>query len=188
MKLLSRALPLVLLSSVVLAGGEARAEVAVLNLNITTDEVVAAQNGWCSALLAISQTYAKHGFAAAKDKAEAVIDQAYGYVYGPVAFKPTLASGRATFRPTREGALSYFVGGNPRFPADKGFALKPWVSCTVDNEVMQLGGPNATTMGHVSFTDRSGKVTTVDKTWRFLRASDGSVRIMLHHSSLPYSD
>jgi hypothetical protein len=41
-------------------------------------------------------------------------------------------------------------------------------------------------MGNVSFTDASGATTTVDKTWSFVKEPDGSIRIVLHHSSLPY--
>ena len=35
--------------------------------------------------------------------------------------------------------------------------------------------------------DKAGKVTTVDKTWGFKKGDDGKVRIVLHHSSLPFS-
>jgi hypothetical protein len=168
--------------------GYAAPTVQVLNNNLTQAEVVAAQKGWCSALLKISAAYANGGFSKAKATAEAVIDQAYAYQYGPVAFKPTLASGSQTFRPTRAGALAYFVGGNPAFPSDKGFALKPWRSCEVINQVIQLNGSYATTMGNVRFVDASGKTTTVDKTWSFMKEPDGSTRIVLHHSSLPFGN
>ena len=53
-------------------------------------------------------------------------------------------------------------------------------------QVIQLYGNVAITMGNVDLTDSSGKVTTVDKTWAFLREPDGQPRIVLHHSSLPY--
>jgi hypothetical protein len=159
-----------------------------MDLNITQSEVIAAQNGWCRALLDISSTYANSGIGAATKKAEAVIDKAYAYQYGPVAFKPTLASGKQTFRTTREGALAYFVGNNPSYPSDKGFALKPWRKCQVVNVVIQLSGAQAITMGNVDFTDVTGKVTTVDKTWSFIKEPDASVRIVLHHSSLPFSN
>jgi len=43
---------------------------------------------------------------------------------GAVLFKPTLPVNPQTFRATRAGALAYFVGGDPSFPKDKGFALK----------------------------------------------------------------
>ena len=95
-----------------------------MNLNITQAEVIAAQNGWCDALLSISSAYTNSGIAAATKKAETVIDKAYAYQYGPVAFNPTLTSGKQTIRATREGALAYYVGNNPSFPNDKGFALK----------------------------------------------------------------
>lgn len=179
-----RPLPVLLLGLGLQA--QAAPTVQVLDDNITRQEVVAAQKGWCQALLKISAAYASSGYAKAKTTAEAVIDQAYAYQYGPVAFKPTLASGPQTFRPTRAGALAYFVGGDPAFPDDKGFALKPWRRCEVTNQVIQLSGSQAITMGNVTFTDPSGKTTTVDKTWSFVKEPDGSIRIVLHHSSLPF--
>jgi hypothetical protein len=160
--------------------------VQILDDNITLAQVLKAQEGWCKALLQIGADYSKGGIAKAKATATQVIDQAYGYQYGPVAFKPTLASGEQTFRTTREGALAYFVGHNPNFPQDKGFALKPWRSCKIVNQVIQLNGSSATTMGNVIFTDASGSATSVDKTWNFVKETDGSVRIVLHHSSLNY--
>jgi hypothetical protein len=160
--------------------------VQIQDRNISLTQVLQAQEGWCKALLQISADYSKGGIAKAKATAAQVIDQAYGYQYGPVAFKPTLASGEQTFRTTREGALAYFVGNNPNFPQDKGFAIKPWRSCRIVNQVIQLDGSSATTMGNVIFTDATGSVTSVDKTWTFVRETDGSVRIVLHHSSLNY--
>ena len=160
-------------------------DVQILDNNISLAQVLKAQEGWCTALLQISADYAKGGITKAKATATKVVDQAYGYQYGPVAFKPTLASGAQTFRTDREGALAYFVGNNPKFPQDKGFAIKPWRSCRIVNQVIQLNGASATTMGNVIFTDATGKVTSVDKTWTFVK-DDGSVRIVLHHSSLNY--
>ena len=40
----------------------------------------------------------------------------YGYQFGPVLFKPTLTAAPQTFRTTRDGALAYFVGGDPNYP------------------------------------------------------------------------
>ncbi len=161
-------------------------KVKIFDSNITVDQVLKAQAGWCNALLKISSTYASGGINAAKPLAAQVINSAYAYQYGPVAFKPTLTSGAQTFRATKEGALAYFVGNDPNYPSDKGFALKDWRSCTAVNNVIQIAGPSATTMGNVLFTDSKGVVTTVDKTWNFVRENDGSIKIMLHHSSLPF--
>lgn len=153
---------------------------------ITVEEVIAAQNAWGNALVAIAMEYDRNGQPAARLLAEQVIDSAYGYNLGPVAFKPTLANGPTTFRPTRAGALSYFVGGDPEFPGDSGFALKGWRSFQIDNSVIVLNGASAISMGNVSVTDSNGAVTTVDKTWGYVRDREGNLRIVLHHSSLPY--
>lgn len=158
-----------------------------MNSAITEQEVVNAQKGWCSGLLAISKAYATGGFAEARATASRILDQAYGYQYGAVAFKPTLTQPPQTFRATKDGALAYFVGGNPVYPNDKGFAIKPWQACSIRNQVIQLHGALAITMGNVDLTDARGKVTTVDKTWAFMREPDGTVRIVLHHSSLPFA-
>ena len=158
-----------------------------MDTNISEAQVLKAQQGWCAGLLSISQAYASGGFAKAKATAEQVLDQAYAYPYGPVAFKPTLTVNPQTFRATKAGALAYFVGGDPAYPNDTGFAIKPWKNCVVRNQMIQLHGMFANTMGNVDLTNDKGAVTTVDKTWTFLREPDGTVRIVLHHSSLPYS-
>lgn len=157
-----------------------------MDTNITEAQVLKAQQGWCDGLLSIASAYRSGGQAQARARALAVLDSAYAYQYGAVAFKPTLTSGDQTFRGTKEGALAYFVGGDARYPNDKGFALKPWQRCAIRNQVIQLHGMFATTMGNVDLTDSSGAVTTVDKTWTFIREPDGSIRIVLHHSSLPH--
>lgn len=42
-------------------------------------------------------------------------------------------------------------------------------------------------MGHVILTNAQGKVTTDDKTWGFRKDDEGNLRIVLLHSSLPYT-
>lgn len=153
---------------------------------ITVAEVEAAQRAWGEALVAIATEYERNGQAAATRLAGQVLDTAYGYGLGPVAFKPTLASGDTTFRPTREGALAYFVGGNARFAADTGFALKGWRSYEIDNAVVVINGSTAISTGNVMLTNDDGEVTTVNKTWGWVRDANGALRIVLHHSSLPY--
>lgn len=152
--------------------------------SITKAEVVNAQNAWCNALVDISKVNDTEGKAAATALAKKVIDSAYGYQMGGVLFKPTLAKAPQTFRTTSEGALSYFVGGNPAFPNDKGFALMGWKKCTVSNSAIFITADSATSMGNVSFLNKDGKTTTVDKTWTFIKDPSGNLRIVVHHSSL----
>lgn len=154
---------------------------------ITMAEVEAAQQAWGNALVAISTEYDSKGFAAAKKLAETVLDTAYGYNMGPVLFKPTLTVAPQTFRTTRDGALAYFVGGNPEYKNDTGFALNGWRSYKIQNAGIIITGNSAISMGNVTLTNSKGNVTTVDKTWGYVRDGEGKLRIVLHHSSLPYT-
>lgn len=153
---------------------------------ITVAEVEAAQRAWGNALVAISTEYDSKGFDAAKKLAGAVLDGAYGYGMGPVLFKPTLTLAPQTFRTTRDGALAYFVGGDKTYPNDTGFALKSWRQYKIDNAGIVITGNSAISMGNVTLTDAKGNVTTVDKTWGYVRDGAGNLRIVLHHSSLPF--
>ena len=165
----------------------AQATTRVYNANITEAEVLAAQKAWGNALIQISDDYTKSGFEKARATAATIIDAAYGYNMGPVLFKPTLTSSPQTFRTTREGALSYFVGGDSKYPKDTGFALKGWKAVDIENAALHINGDVANSMGNVTFTDKDGKKTTVDKTWTFKKDDNNVVRIVLHHSSLPYT-
>jgi hypothetical protein len=165
----------------------AKGPVPVYNSNITEAEVLAVQKGWGDALIQIGNDFASGGQARAAATASAVLDAAYGYNMGPVLFKPTLTSAPQTFRVTKEGALAYFVGGNPQYPKDTGFALKGWKKVDIENAAIHINGDLASSMGNVTFTDKDGKKTTVDKTWTFKKDDMGKTRIVVHHSSLPYS-
>ena len=41
-------------------------------------------------------------------------------------------------------------------------------------------------MGWVTLTDKEGEIVKVDKSWGYKKATDGTLKIILHHSSLPY--
>jgi hypothetical protein len=170
-----------------LAGTQLSAGTPVMYTNITLAEVEKAQKAWGQALIQISTDYKAGGYEKAKATAEAVLDAAYGYNLGPVLFKPTLTEVPQTFRPTRDGALAYFVGGDSNFPNDGGFALKGWTKYEFENSAIHITGDLALTMGKVRITNADGQVTEVDKTWGFKRDDAGNLRIVLHHSSLPYT-
>jgi len=157
---------------------------------ITYDEVNAAQQAWCDALVKIGKLKEEGGDY--KSFAEQVLSDAYNYDQGKVFFKPTLAFGDQTFRNDKKGALAYFIGGDPDYPDDKGFALTPWVKARYDNagqknEGIQIYGSVAITMGNVWVTGKDGKEVMVDKTWVFKKGKDGKLRIIVHKSSLPFA-
>lgn len=153
---------------------------------ITSADVTRIQQSWCQSFLEIGAAFRSSGISQARALAETFVDTAYGYERGSVAFKPTFASGSQTFRPTREGAIAYFVGANSRYPNDRGSALKPWVSCSVTNHSIQLHGSYAAVMGQMTLVDQEGVATTLDQTWGLLLQEPGEIRIVLHHSSLPF--
>ena len=153
---------------------------------ITEQELAEARKIWGDALVAISEAYDDDGIEAATAVANAALDAAYGYDLGPVLFKPTMASGEQTFRPTRDGALAYFVGHSDEYPLDGGFGLKGWRKVESQTAASFVHGDVAMWMGWVICTDRDGNVTTVDKSWGYQRDAEGVLRIVLHHSSFPY--
>lgn len=163
-------------------------DLIVVNRAITEAEVHAAEKAWCNALISISDTYAQKGQPAAKELAQQVLKEAYGYDMGIVLFKPTLTEHPNTFRTTKEGALSYFVGGNPNFPEDTGFALKGWKGCTFEDAGMFISGTTAISMGRVILTNKEGKKIKVDKTFAYEKDDRGTLQIIAHHSSLEHVD
>jgi len=157
----------------------------VSNFNITEKMVIDAQKGWCNALVQINETKEKGGDY--RKVASDIIDAAYNYQNGIVLFKPTLSTGAQTFRMDKEGALAYFVGGSLKYKDDSGFALKGWKKCESKPKGIILMGETAISMGNVHMWDKDGKETMVDKTWGYRLDEKGNLRIILHHSSLPYS-
>lgn len=176
----------VLLGSVLAVVMPASAGAVPQALLITKADVTRIQQSWCDSFLKIGLAYRSAGLAQASSLAEAFVDQLYAYGHVPVAFKPTFTVGGQTFRPTREGAIAYFVGGNSHYPNDRGSALKPWSVCSVKNHSLQIYGTYAAVMGQMTLVDQSGVATTLEQTWGFLIQASGDVRIVLHHSSLPF--
>ena len=153
---------------------------------ITVDELSAARTAWGSGLVSISRAYEDNGIDEARRVASGVLDAAYGYTLGPVLFKPTLSGGEQTFRTTRNGALSYFVGHDQNFPHDTGFGIKGWRETRSQTAAEFIDGDVAMWMGWIFCIDRDGQTTRVDKSFGYKKDADGVLRIVLHHSSLPY--
>lgn len=153
---------------------------------VTKDEVLMAQKKWAEAIIEIGKLKEKRE--ECKSVTLDTIDRLYGYDIGDVLFKPTRAA-EAQFRQTREGALSYFIGGNDQFSEDTGFALQPWEEVRFDNAGgILLNEKTAVAMGNYFFTEAgTGAVVKVEYTFGYIKASDGSLKINLHHSSVPYS-
>lgn len=155
-------------------------------MQITQDEIQQALNTWGNGKITISNAFEEGGIEAAREVASANIDSYYGYDLGPVLFKPTMASGEQTFRPTKAGALAYFCGHSKEYPLDNGFAIMGWRAMESFPSASFIQGDVAMWMGWVKLTHSDGSVTTVDKSFAYKKDETGTLRIVLHHSSLPY--
>ena len=157
-----------------------------MTTEITEQELADARQIWGDALIAISKAFEEKGVDAARAVASGALDAAYGFELGPVLFKPTLASGEQTFRRTRDGALAYFVGHSDEYLGDSGFGIKGWRSVVSETAATFVEGDVAMWMGRVICTDKCGDITALDKSWCYKKDAVGTLRIVLHHSSIPY--
>lgn len=151
---------------------------------ITTDEVRQAQQSWGEGIVTIGKLFLDKG-----DYVKAAqnhLDTLYAFEAGTVLFKPTKAAEKQ-FRPTREAALSYFVGDNDNYKEDHGFAIHPWTKVRFKNSGTSIHGNYAVAMGNYFFTQQDGTEVKVEYTFGYIKGEDGRLKINLHHSSLPFS-
>lgn len=151
---------------------------------IEESEVHRIQRVWAEGIIDIGRAFRQRRDY--RNEAENLVGMLYGYQEGPVLFKPTKASQRQ-FRLEAPGAVSYFVGSDPTYPEDRGFALRPWESVRFENAGLILKEDHALAMGNYYFADESGNEMKVEYTLGFFRAAEGGLKINLHHSSLPFS-
>ena len=113
------------------------------------------------------------------------ISKMYDYENGIVQFKPTKASD-AQFRGDVKSALSYFIGSDSDFNEDKGFALNPWLKVDFENNSINIIDDIGIAMGNYFFTDNEGSKTKVEYSFVYNKNDKGDLKIILHHSSLPF--
>ena len=161
---------------------------AAPTLPISSQDVADAQQAWGDGIVEIGRIYTAKG----DYKAEAV--KVLGDLYGwdskmDVLFKPTKAANPA-IRLDYDEALSYFVGADSAdkpVAEDKGFAIAPWTAVRFDNKKTLFLSDSATAMGEYYFTGTDGSETKVEYTFQYRRAADGSLKIVVHHSSVPFA-
>lgn len=149
---------------------------------LTKESVTALQTAWGEGIVAIGQVHTDGGDVEAAARAH--IEKFYAYGEETVLFKPTLASAEQ-FRGDFDGALSYFVGGS--IEEDGGFAIAPYTNVRWENEGTIVNEDTALSMGNYFFTTTDGNEVKVEYTFGFEQMEDGDVKIVLHHSSLPYT-
>ena len=112
---------------------------------ISLKDIENIQKEWGDSLVKLGSL--KNNRVACEKEVELLINKLYGYKNGTVLFKPTKAKDDQ-FRPTFEGAKSYFIGENNDFSEDSGFALQPWTNVRFENASVILNDNNAIAMGN----------------------------------------
>lgn len=150
---------------------------------IEEQEVLEAQHMWATGVVRVGSM---DTWEESRDAASELIRDLYAYDTTKVLFKPTLAR-HIPFRHTFDGALSYFVGRNEKYPEDQGFAMRPWSNIAFQNSGVLLYDDVAMASGVYALTDTRGEQTDAEYTFVYQKQKDGKLRIIVHHSSIPFS-
>lgn len=149
---------------------------------LTEEKVTALKTAWGEGIVKIGSVHTAGGDYRAA--AQEHIEQFYAYGERPVLFKPTLAADDQ-FRGSFDEALSYFVGGS--IEEDGGFAIAPYTNVRWEPEGTVISGDTAMSMGNYYFTTTEGNEVKVEYTLGFEKMDDGDTKIVLHHSSIPFT-
>ena len=149
---------------------------------IESHEIEAAQASWGQGVVEVG---ACSTWEEAQARATALVSSHYEVEDGSLLFCPTKAS-KQQFRCTLQGAVSYFVGSDPQFSEDKGFALEPWTSVRFSNAGIVCRGGTGIAMGNYYFGRADGSELKAEFSFDYLQGEDGNLKIQLHHSALPF--
>jgi len=155
---------------------------------INNKDIDDARNAWGNGIILISKTYDEAGIEKAIITAEKILQDLYAFELGPILFKPTLSGSNQTFRSNLEGALSYYVGNNLKYPNDSGFGIQSWNKFESKTSDVFIDENIAIWMGSVTFTKKNGDAIKVDKSLAYKKMPNGNLKIVLHHSSLPHKN
>jgi hypothetical protein len=150
---------------------------------ITKEQVEQAQQEWANTVIKIGSLKTQR--TACEKFTNEMLAELYAFELGTVLFKPTKASA-IQFRTTKKSAVAYMIGNDPDYAEDHGFALKSWLKIRFENTGMILEENRALAMGNYFFTDDTGNETKVEFTFGY-RNIGNSLKIDLHHSSIPYN-
>ncbi|MDX8340087.1 hypothetical protein SLH46_12875 [Draconibacterium sp. IB214405] len=155
-----------------------------MNEKFVKEQIIQRQYDWGNGIIRIGKIFKENGDIV--KAATELVESMYGYKEGTVLFKPTKATD-PQFRKNQEEAVSYFIGGNDKFPEDQGFALQPWEKVRFENHGYIANYDLAISMGNYFFMDKDGNETKVEYTMGFFKNANGKLKLNLHHSSFPFS-
>ena len=149
---------------------------------ITTEQVIEAQNEWGAGVVKIGSL--RDLRAECESFTSDFLDKLYSFNTSPVLFKPTKAKAEQ-FRNDKESATSYFIAGNnKKCEEDEGFALSKWLKVTFNNSNIIINQNQGLAMGNYTF-ENDDTIIKVEYSFGYIKVNE-SVKIILHHSSIPF--
>ena len=144
-----------------------------------------AQKRWADGIINIGKYYfEKKDYIALTNN---FIEELYSFKDNKVLFKPTKAS-KKQFRKNKNEFISYFIGHNKVSDEDKGFALEPYKSVQFINFDFSIFENIIISMGNYFFTNYEDKKIKVEYSFGYiLDEKEDELKIIFHHSSVPYS-
>jgi len=148
---------------------------------MTEEDIINIQKEWASGIVKMGK------LSNDRDSLESFTSDFLDKIYdfdNQVLFKPTKAANEQ-FRNSKGSAYSYFIAGDNReCQEDNGFALSNWTEILFDNSNIIINEDIAIAMGNYTFKNEASKIKVE---YSFVYKNYGNeIKIILHHSSLPY--
>ena len=145
------------------------------------EDIINIQKEWASGIVKMGE------LSNDRDSLESFTNDFLDKIYdfdNQVLFKPTKAANEQ-FRNSKGSAYSYFIAGDDReCQEDNGFALSNWTEILFDNSDIIINEDIAIAMGNYTFKNEASKIKVE---YSFVYKNYGNeIKIILHHSSLPY--
>ena len=145
------------------------------------EEIINIQKEWSSGIIKMGRL--SNDRVSLESFTSDFLDKIYDF-QNQVLFKPTKAANEQ-FRNTKDSAFSYFIAGDNRMcEEDNGFALSNWIEIFFDNSNIIIHEDIAIAMGNYTFKNEASKIK-VEYSFVYKNYGD-EIKIILHHSSLPY--
>ncbi len=149
-------------------------------MQILKSEVEDFQKSWAKAVLAIGEAFVEgEDF---RSMAMDFVEDFYAFDEEKVLLKPGFAN-KQPFRNDKLSALAYFIGGNPNFREDAGFAIQSWDSIKFRNEDFLFKENMTVSSGVVSYVSKKGDSFHFNLTLGLTAVKDGAIKVILHHAS-----
>jgi hypothetical protein len=150
---------------------------------ITKEDIIKAQKEWSEGI--IKMGLISNNRALLESFVSDFLDDVYNF-QEKVLFKPTKAK-IEQFRNNKESAVSYFIAGdNKKYKEDNGFALSNWSKITFENSDIIINKNQGLAMGNYTFENNESKIK-VEYSFGYIKINE-SIKITLHHSSIPYQN